>query len=309
MGQHRTQRQILRNFSFEGHQPNSRVTWWLSGSSYCPSERSVNRVGLFEVDCSDQVDDYITDLEDSFKESLQRFSHGVFQRTDFGRHVYDFVAMHYVRSRAFLRQIQHVVDVAQRDLGLTYPQAEAEYKRLTAHQDVEIFRGFVDGVASALTYFMLYPVVITNDNSFITSDKIIYAGMVDSDKRETVVWFPLSPTTGLLLDSEIHVGQILGPNIVADQWDGRILFGQEPEAAILRCQEPAPQQVGLEFIDNLNGMMVQGSKEIYAAERSHIHSALRNAKLPTGYRYQPTPQTGSNEYDGVLRSTRTHSCR
>ena len=189
MRQHRTQRQILRNFAFCGRQRNSLETWWLSTGSFQPSQRSVNRVGLFDVDCSQEVDDYITTLEDRFKEPLQRFSQGTFQRSDFGRGVYDFVAMHYVRSRAFLRQVQYVVDVAHRDLGLTYPQAEAEYKRLTAHQDVEVFSGFVERVASALTHFMLYPVVITNANSFVTSDKIIYAGTVESEKRETVVWF------------------------------------------------------------------------------------------------------------------------
>ena len=294
MRQHQTQRQILRNFSFEGRQPNSLDTWWLKTSGYRPAQRSVNRVGLFEVDCSEDVDDYITALEDRFKEPLERFGRGVFVKTDFGRAVYDFIAMHYVRSRAFRRQIEHIVGVARRDLGLASPDAEAEYKRLTAHQDVEIFRGFVDRVAFVLTHFMLYPVVITNPSSFVTSDKIIYSGMVESRQRETVVWFPLSPTTGLFLNSEVHVGQIMGPRIEVDRWRGRITFVPEPEAPLLRCQQLSPQEVSLEFIDDLNGKMVQGSKELYAAQRCHIDSALRNAQLPTGYQYRPFLQDRSD---------------
>ena len=60
MGQHQIQRQILRNFSFEGRQPNSREVWFLTTSGYQPISRSVDRVGLFEVDCSEDVDRYIT---------------------------------------------------------------------------------------------------------------------------------------------------------------------------------------------------------------------------------------------------------
>ena len=290
MGQHRTQRQMLKNFSFEGRQLNSLETWCLNTCGYRPVQRSVERVGLFEVDCSDDVDDYITALEERFKEPLQRFSQGVFERSDFGRGIYDFIAMHYVRSRAFSRQLQHVVSTACSDLGLSYPAAEAEYKRLTTHQNVDVFRGFVDRVASALTHFMLYPVAITNPSSFITSDKIIYAGTVESEKRETAVWFPLSPTAGLFLDSEVHVGQILGPQVIVDSLLGKIIFVPQPEAPILRCQQPTPQEVGLEFIDDLNGKMVQGSKELYAAEQRHIDSALFNAQSPTGYQYQPNAQ-------------------
>ena len=288
MAQHRTQRQILKNFSFKGRQPNSRETWCLSTNGYQPSQRSVNRVGLFEVDCSKDVDEYITALEDRFKMPLERFGRGVFEKADFGRDIYDFIAMHYVRSRAFRRQIEYIVDFACRDLGLAYPDAEAEYKRLTAHRDVRLFAGFVDRVAAALTHFMLYPVVITNPSSFVASDKIIYAGRVESEQRQTMVWFPLSPTTGLFLDSEVRAGQILGPRILVDSWLRRIIFEPEPEAPLLRCQEPSPQEVGSEFINTLNGMMVQGSKELYAAERSHIDSALHNAQLPTGYRYSPS---------------------
>ena len=290
LGQHRTQRQMLRNFSFQGRQLNSVETWCLKTGSYQPEKRSINRVGLFGVDCSEAVDTLITALEDRFKEPLQRFSREVFERNDFARKVYDFIAMHYVRSRAFRRQIEHVVDTAHRDLGLAYPEAEVEYKRLIVHQDVEVFRGFVDRVASALTHFKVYPVVITNPSSFVTSDKIIYAGILESEKRQTVVWFPLSPTTGLFLDSEVHVGQILGPRVLVDRRLGRIYFEPKPEARLLRCQEPSPQEVSLDFIDTLNGLMVQGSKELYGAKRCHIDSALHNAQLPTGYEYHPDLQ-------------------
>ena len=281
---------MLRNFSFDGRQPNSLETWCLNTTSYRPEKRSIRRVGLFEVDCSEEVDDYITAIEDKFKEPLQRFSQGVFERSDFGRGIYDFIALHYVRSRAFPRQLQHVVSTACRELGLPYPEAEAEYKRLTAHNDVETFRGFVERVASALTHFMLYPMVITNPSSFITSDKIIYAGTVESQQRETFVWFPLSPTAGLCLDSEVHVGQILGPEVVVDSVLGQLIFVAQREAPILRVQKPSPQEVSLEFINDLNGKMVQGSKELYAAERCHIDSALFNAQSRTGYQCQPNMQ-------------------
>ena len=62
MGQHQIQRQILRNFSFEGRQPKSRETWLLTTSGYQPISRSIDHVGFFEVDCSEDVDYYITDL-------------------------------------------------------------------------------------------------------------------------------------------------------------------------------------------------------------------------------------------------------
>ena len=93
MGQHRIQRQILRNFSFGGRQPNSRETWHLNKSSYCPTERSIRGVGVFSVDCSEDVDDYITNLENGFKDSLRRFSQGDFTKADVGREIYDFIAM------------------------------------------------------------------------------------------------------------------------------------------------------------------------------------------------------------------------
>ena len=88
MGQHQIQRQILQNFSFAGRQPNSRETWFLTTSGYQPISRSVDRVGFFEVDCSEDVDSYITDLENGFKDSLQRFSRGAFTKADVRRRNY-----------------------------------------------------------------------------------------------------------------------------------------------------------------------------------------------------------------------------
>ena len=99
MGQHRIQKQILRNLSFGGRQSNSRETWYLRTVGSRPTEHSIRSVGVFKVDCSEDVDDYITDLEEGFKDSLRRFSHGNFTKTDVGREIYDFIAMHYVRSK------------------------------------------------------------------------------------------------------------------------------------------------------------------------------------------------------------------
>ena len=287
LGQHRIQRQILHNFSFAGHQPNSRNIWCLNTTGYRPSQHSSRRVGLFEDNCSRSVDDYITDVEDRFKNILPRWSHGEFEKADFGRDVYDFIALHYVRSLAFRQQIHYIVDTVCRETGLSYPYGEAEFKRLTSHQVVDVFRGFVDRVASALTHFLLCPIMITNSPAFVTSDKIIYAGMVESKERETVVWFPLSATAGLFLTSEVNVGQILGPRVLVDHQIGQLVFLPEPEEGLLRCQSPSPQEVDVAFVNTLNAMMVRGSKELYAANQSDIDWALRNAGLPTGYQYQP----------------------
>ena len=117
VGQHRVQRQILRNFSFGDRQLNSRETWWLNTGSYQPARRSTNRVGFFEVNCSEDVDGYITEHENTFKEPLRRFSQGEFTRTDVGRELYDFIAIHYVRSQACRRQIEHLVSECKRTPG------------------------------------------------------------------------------------------------------------------------------------------------------------------------------------------------
>ena len=288
MGQHQIQRQILRNFSFEGRQPNSRETWLLTTSGYQPISGSVYRVGFFEVDCSEDVDYYITDLENGFKDSLQRFSRGAFTKADVGREVYDFIAMHYVRSQACRLQIEHVVNKCRQDSRLTQQEAEAELHRLASHQDAAVFRDLVDSASRTLTHYMLYPLVLTGPWPFVTSDKIMCASTVESEQRETFVWFPISPSVGLCLMSDDHAGQILGPIVEVNGQSRRIGFAKLPEAQWLRCQAPSPQEGSEEFVNTLNRMMVQGSAELFASDRDAIDSALRIAELPTGYRYQPT---------------------
>ena len=209
MGQHRIQRQILQNFSFQGRQANSRETSWLGKDSFKPQSRSINRVGFFEVGCSDEVDQYITVLEDGFKEKLFRFSQGKFARTDVGRETYDFIAMHYVRSQACRLQMQYMVSECWRAAMLTQPRAEEEYRRLTSYQDLRVFRDLVDSVARTLIHYVLRPLLITGPSQLLTSDKIIYAGQAESKERENFVWFPLSPSIGLSLTSEVRAGQIL----------------------------------------------------------------------------------------------------
>ena len=285
MGQHRIQKQILKAFSFAGSQPESREVWCLKSDGFQPVSRSISRLGFFEVNCSENIDDYITALEDTFKDPLHRFSNGTFVRTDVGREVYEFIAMHYVRSRAFCMQIEHVVGECQRQSVLTESQAEAEFKRFTSHQDVSVFKDLVDSAARTLTRYVLYPLVITGPSSFLTSDKIIYAGMAESEQRETFVWFPLSPSTGVCLRSDGHEGQILGPRVELDRRSGRIRFKKLPEASILKCRPPSPEKVTADFVNTMNGLMVQGSTQLYSPARATIDSALQNSEQPSGYRY------------------------
>ncbi len=287
MGQHRIQRQILSNFSFEGRQMNSRVTWHLRKNSYRPEPRSIYGVGFFEVACSDSVDQYITDLENGFKETLDRFSHGKFAKADVGRETYDFIAMHYVRSQACRIQIEHMVRECWRASLLTQPQAEEEYRRLTSHQDLEIFGDLVDSVSPILTHYVLRPLLMTGPWSFMTSDKIIYAGQVESKQREIFVWFPLAPSIGLSLTSESPMGQILGP-IEVNRSVGRISFIKIPEASLLRCQEPSHQEVREEVITAFNELMIHASSELYAGSCLAIDSTLRASNGSRGYRYKPT---------------------
>ena len=134
---------------------------------------------------------------------------------------------------------------------------------------------------------MMYPVVIKGSLSFVTSDKIMYAGGIESEQLETFVWFPLSPSTGLSLKSEGHAGQIMGPIVEVNPSLGRIRFAKSPEALILRCQKPSPQEGNSGFVDALNGLMIHGSTQLYAVDRSAVDSAFRSAQHPSGYRYQP----------------------
>ena len=287
MGQHRIQKQILRNFSFKGRQPNSREIWCLKTDGYQPASRSIKRVGFFEVDCSESVDQYITAYENKFKDDLHRFCEREFARTDAGRQTYDFIAMHYVRSRAYRLQIEHVVSGCQRNALLTKRQAEDEYMRLTSHQDVATFQDLVDNVSRTLTHYLLCPVLITGPWSFITSNKIMYAATVESEQRETFVWFPVSPSMGFALSSEFRAGQILGPITAVDRRSGHITFEKIQEWPWLRCQRPEPQDVTQEVVNEFNGLMVQGSSELYSADRAAIDLALLSAPQPTAYRYQP----------------------
>ena len=291
MGQHRVQRQLLRKFSFNGQQMNSRETWYLNTKGHRPGRRSTSRVGFFEVDCSKEVDGYITTHENKFKERLHRFSQGEVIRSDVGRDLYDFIAMHYVRSEACRRQIEYMVDECRRHVRLTKPQAELDYKRLLSHQDAEVFDDLVDSVSRVLTHYVICPVEFTGPWSFLTSDKIVCASTTESEQRTTVVWFPISPSIGLYLDSEGYGGQILGPTVVNRRL-GRIGFAKVPEAQWLRCQAPAPQEGSAEVVNALNGMMVEGSSELYAADLAAMDSSLRTSERPTGYRYRPAEGSG-----------------
>ena len=284
VGQHRIQKQILRSFSFEGRQLNSREVWCLKANYYRPESRSIGRVGFFEVDCSEGIDQYITVLENKFKEPLRRFSNGEFGREDIGREIYDFIAMHYVRSQACRHQINHMVDECCRRSMLTPLQAQAEYRRLASYQDEVVFRDLVDSVSRVLTHFVLCPIEIISPQSFVTSDKIMYAGKVDSKQRVTLAWFPLSPSTGLYIESDSLTGQLLGPTKVNRQI-GQIELLKLCEAQWLRCQKPSRQKVSAEFINILNGLMVKGSTELYAADRAAIDTTLEFAEQPSGYQY------------------------
>ncbi len=286
MGQHQIQRQILRNFSFEGHQRNSRSTWYLRKDGYQPSPRSVSRVGLFDVDCSESVDRYITAGENEFKDTLRRFSVGKFTREDVGRPMYDFIAMHYVRSQACRTQIGYMLGEFCRLSMLTASQAEAEWTRLTSNQDVGVFHDLVSSVASVLTCYVVCPVEITGPWSFVTSDKVLSASTVESQERQTIVWFPISPSTGLFLTSDGRTGQILGPTRV-HRGLGQVEFLKLHEPEWLRFQEPSPEEGSAEFVDKLNGIMVPGSTELFALDRAAIDSALRSSEAPIDFHYQP----------------------
>ena len=287
MGQHRIQRQILQNFSFQGRQGSSRETWWLEKKSFKPQPRSIRGVGFFEVGCAEQVDQYITGLEDKFKDKLYRFSQGEFARTDFGRDTYNLIAMHYVRSQACRIQFEHMVRECWRAGRLTHPDAEEEYRRLTSHQNLRVFRNLVDSVATTLTHYLMTPILINSSSQFLTSDKIIYAGQAESKERQNLIWFPLSPSIGLCLISDNRTGQILGP-IEVNKPLGRISFVKVREAPLLRCQEPLPQDVSDEVVNTYNELMVRGSTELYAANSFTIDAALEHTEGPTGYSYTPT---------------------
>ena len=287
MGQHRIQKQILKNFSFEGSQLNSREVWYLKVDRLKPSSRSIKGVGFFEVDCSEAVDEYIRMLENKFKETLCRFGKGDFARNDVGRETYDFIGMHYVRSQAYSLQIAHILDECLRSRRLTELQVQAEFKHLTSHQDVNVFCDLVGSASRTLTHYVMFPLVMAGSGSFVTSDKIIYAGTIESGERETFAWFPLSPTTGVCLKSEGYAGQILGPVVKVNRSLGRISFAKSHEAPLLRCQKPLPQERGSEFFDALNGLMVAGSAELFANNCRALDSTLRSLEQSTGYLYQP----------------------
>ena len=195
--------------------------------------------------------------------------------------------MHYVRSQACRLQIEHVVNKFRQDSRLTQQEAEAELHRLASHHDVAVFRDLVDSTSRTLTHYTLYPLLITGPWPFVTSDKIMCASTVESEQRETVVWFPISPSVGFCLMSDGHAGQILGPIVEVNSQSRRISFAKVPEAHSLRCQVPSPQEGSEEFANTLNRMMVQGSAKLFASDRDAMDSALRTAELPTGYGYQP----------------------
>ncbi len=287
MGQHQVQKQLLRNFSFPGHQANSRETWYLTTDSYRPSPRSTRGVGFFDVDCSEAVDDFITKRENDFKDKLHRFSSGTITRADVGRDLYDIIALHYVRSQACNLQIQHMVDTSRRISGLTQNQADSEYKRLTSHQDVKVFDELVKSVSGVLTHYLLRPVMFTGPWMFLTSNKIMSASTAETDARPTIVWFPVTPSIGFCLDSEGFGGQILGPTEV-NRMTGRIDFTGVPEAPLLRCQAPNPENGDPAFVAVVNKIMLEGSTELFAAELNTMDSVLQTADQPTGYRYRPS---------------------
>ena len=184
MGQHRIQRQLLKAFSFQGRQLNSREIWWLKTDGQQPVSRSIARVGYFQVDCSKGVDDYITTLEDNFKERLRQFSKGTFTRTNVGREIYDFVAMHYVRSTHLIYKL----NTSSVNVGGTRGLPVYKPKRNTHGSPrikmSEVFRDLVDSVARTLTHYILYPLVTTGQQLFLTSDKIIYAGKFDVGQQK-----------------------------------------------------------------------------------------------------------------------------
>ena len=249
-------------------------------------------MGVFNVACSSRVDDYITNLENQLKDKLSLFSRGEFPKTDVGRDTYDLIAMHYVRSQGCRHQIEYMVRECWFNGVLSQPKAEEECQRLTSHQDLRTFRSLVNSVASTLTHYLMTPIIINSSCQFLTSDKIIYVGQAESNERQNLVWFPLSPSIGLALISDNRTGQILGP-IAFDPRFGQISFTGVPEAPLLRCQEPTPQDVSDEVVDTYNELMVRGSTELYATSSFTIDSALRHTNGPTGYRYSPASSNGA----------------
>ena len=67
-----------------------------------------------------------------------------------------------------------------------------------------------------------------------------------------------------------------------------------------------------EFVNTLNGMMIEGSTELYAADRNAMDSALRTAELHTEYQYHPTVDNRAEEQGLTTSKTATHyttACR
>ena len=89
-------------------------------------------------------------------------------------------------------------------------------------------------------HFHAAPQLITGPWPFVTSDKIMCASTVESEQRETFVWFPITPSVGLCLMSDGHAGQILGSVVEVNRQSKRVSFAKSPEARWLRCQAPSP---------------------------------------------------------------------
>ena len=147
VGKHRNNRTLMENFSVEGRHGDLQ-TWFLGWRNRRPHLRAIDQVGMFEVDCSLEVDHCIAGADSKLEGMVRSIQGGQDPGPGHWGEFLESMAVQFVRSASRGAHIQRELDRLVAESKISPARADDELNRLLAHRDVGLFRHHVDCAAS-----------------------------------------------------------------------------------------------------------------------------------------------------------------
>ena len=287
----------MSNFAIRDGRRELPHIWHLGVHDRRPQIRPIARVGSFELNCSPDVDRYITAAQNRITRTVREVLAG--QEPD-ARHwqaILDCLGIHFVRSESLNVQIGLELERLTGEGALSESEADAELERLVSHRHLATFERLCDCATATFSNLVTLMAAPPKDRDFITSDSLIRVqpgGMEVRHGMVLVAWFPMGPRVGMLMCGEEQSAAVVRLAAVEGQ-PGRVEPTGPPREPQIRQSPLEPVDVDVDTVDLLNGMVAITGRNLFSRSRKPIDAALRRlhekSGVPSPYRYRPDSRT------------------